>query len=62
MGIMALFCLGTIPGLLALGMFGNLLFRGGLTRPAFRNGMTKIAAAIMAVMGILFVVRGIGGF
>ena len=62
MSIMALFCAGTIPGLLTLGIFGSALFGGLFTRPSFRNAMTKVAAAIMAVMGVVFIVRGVGGF
>lgn len=60
--IMDLFCLGTIPGLLTLGIFGSVIFGGALMRPAFRNAMTKVAAAIMAVMGLMFIWRGMGGF
>jgi sulfite exporter TauE/SafE len=59
--IMALFGLGTVPGLLMLGVFGNALFNGLLTAPRFRNGMTRVAAAIMAVMGVVFIWRGISG-
>jgi hypothetical protein len=62
MSIMALFCTGTIPGLLTLGIFGNVLFGGILMRPQFRNAMTKVAAVIMGVMGVMFIMRGIGGF
>jgi sulfite exporter TauE/SafE len=60
--IMALFCAGTIPGLLTFGVAGNLLFGGLLMRPHFRLAMTKVAAFIMAVIGVVFVWRGLGGF
>lgn len=59
--IMALFGLGTVPGLLTLGVFGNALFGGLLTRPTFRSGMTRVAAGIMAIMGVAFIWRGVTG-
>jgi len=59
---MALFCLGTMPGLLTLGFFGNVFLNGRLMEPKFRNTMTKVAAVIMGVMGIVFIFRGFSGF
>src|SRR3569833_253078 len=58
MSTMALFCVGTMPGLLTLGLFGNVFLAGGLMRPEFRNIMTKVAAVIMGLMGVVFVMRG----
>ena len=54
---MALFGLGTIPGLLILGFFGSVFLGGLLMKPRFRSSMTYVAAAIMAVMGIAFIIR-----
>lgn len=56
-GLMLLFGLGTVPGLLALGVFGNVLFGGLLMRPQFRHAMTQVAAAIMAILGLVFICR-----
>ena len=58
-GLMLLFGLGTVPGLLALGVFGNVLFGGLLLRPQFRRAMTQTAAAIMAIMGLVFLWRAL---
>ena len=57
--LMALFCLGTVPGLLILGFFGSVFLGGALMKPAFRSSMTKVAAAIMAVMAVGFIIRGL---
>ncbi len=55
---MILFCLGTIPGLILLGFFGSVFLGGILMKPTFRRSMTLVAAAIMAVMALAFIVRG----
>lgn len=55
---MLLFGLGTIPGLLTLGVFGGVVFGGALLRPRFRRFITQIAAGIMAIMAIAFILRG----
>ncbi len=59
--LMLCFGLGTVPGLLALGLFGNALFGGLLTNLKFREGMTRVAAALMAVLGLAFLGRGLAG-
>ena len=57
--LMLLFGLGTVPGLLTLGVFGNALLGGLLMNGRFRIGMTRVAAVIMAVMGIAFLYRSL---
>lgn len=57
--LMLCFGLGTVPGLLTLGLFGNALFGGLLTTPRFRAAMTRVAAALMAVMGLAFLWRSL---
>jgi sulfite exporter TauE/SafE len=57
--LMFIFGLGTVPGLLTLGVFGNRLFGGLLTSPLFRTRMTYVAAALMAVIAVGFVWRGV---
>ncbi|MBV9850754.1 MAG: sulfite exporter TauE/SafE family protein [Armatimonadetes bacterium] len=56
---MLCFGLGTVPGLLTLGLFGNALFGGLLMNLKFRRAMTGVAAALMAVMGLAFLWRGL---
>jgi sulfite exporter TauE/SafE len=58
---MALFGLGTMPGLLLLGVFGGTIFGGLLTDERFRNCMTSVAAIFMSIIGGVFIWRGIAG-
>jgi sulfite exporter TauE/SafE len=53
------FGLGSMPGLLTFGVFGNALLGGLFMKTAFRVGMTRVSAAIMAVMAIAFIWRGL---
>lgn len=54
---MLMFGLGGIPGLLTLAVFGGALLGKILMNPVFRNRMTLVSAAIMAVMGVDFLMR-----
>jgi sulfite exporter TauE/SafE len=59
--LMATFCLGTMPGLLALGLAGGTLAGRLATATIFRKRMTLVAAAMMAILGISFAWRGVMG-
>jgi uncharacterized protein len=50
---MALFGLGTLPMLLAISMFGNIV---SLT---FRKKINKVVPAIVIIIGIIFILRGL---
>jgi sulfite exporter TauE/SafE len=56
---MILFGLGTVPGLLTFGVFGNAILGGLLLKAPFRIAMTRVSAAIMAVMAVAFIWRGL---
>jgi len=55
LGIMAIFGLGTVPGMVATGMGGSLL---GL---AARNRMHFIAAWCLVLTGCVSIARGVSG-
>jgi hypothetical protein len=59
--LMALFCVGTMPGLFALGLAGSAIGARLTTAAAFRRRMTLLAAGMMAVLGIAFAWRGLSG-
>ena len=56
-GVMIVFGLGTIPGLLSLGMAGHLL-KGVLQNARFRVAMTRAGALILFGAGALLIWRG----
>ena len=56
---MFVFGLGGIPGLLSLACLGNTVLGRVLTNPVFRGRMTYVSAAVIAVMGCGFVLRGL---